>query len=227
MTMIAEPSPHPRGGLRIRAGRAERPAEMHVPRGARGLVVLADVGALSAQRRALERRLRAGHIATLALDLLDAGEMHDRHNVCDVELHAARLVETSRWLGTRADTASLPLGYFGAGTGAGAALLAAAREPARVRAVVCGGGRPDVALYWLPRVKAPTLLIVGERDTRVVDWNADAYVSLSAAAKKLVIVPQVEDEEAQLLEAAAQASEWFTRHVPFPEPLATVFDADQ
>lgn len=217
--MITE-SPRPAAALRIRAGRAQLPAEIHVPRSARGLVILADVvgGSVArAQHGVLERKLRAEALATLSLDLLDAGEAHDRHNVCDVELQAARLLEVARWLSTRRDTASLPLGYFGTGAGAGAALLAAAREPERVRAVVCGGGRPDVALYWLPRVKAPTLLIVSERDMRIVQWNAEAYVYLHSDAKKLVVVPHPgpDDEETSVLESAASyASEWFRRYLP-------------
>jgi putative phosphoribosyl transferase len=222
--MIAEPStrPAPGGALRIRAGRAQLPAEIHVPPAARGLVILADGGAGvagRAQPALLERKLRDAGLATLAVDLLDETEAHDRHNVCDVELQAGRLLEVGRWLSTRADTASLPLGYFGSGAGAGAVLLAAAREPGRVRAVVCGGGRPDTALYWLPRVKAPTLLIVNEHDMRIVEWNAEAYVSLKSDAKKLVVVPEAAgrlDEPQRLESAATHACEWLRRHLAPP-----------
>jgi putative phosphoribosyl transferase len=217
--MITE-SPRPDAALRIRAGRAQLPAQMHLPRSARGLVILADgvgAGVARAEYGVLGRKLRAAALATLSLDLLDVDEAHDRHNVCDVELQAARLLEVARWLATHRDTASLPLGYFGTGAGAGAALLAAAHEPERVRAVVCGGGRPDVALYWLPRVKAPTLLIVSERDMRIVEWNADAYVSLHSDAKRLVVVPHPgpDDEETPAVESTASyASEWFRRYLP-------------
>ena len=193
--------------------------EIALPPGASGIVLVVHSSGCAygcAQNRYLEQRMSEARLGTLALDLLDEDEARDRHNVFDVELQAERLVEATRWLARRADTAFLPVGYFGWSTGAGAALLAAAREPARVSAIVSGGGRPDMALYWLPRVKAPTLLVVGERDRDIIEWNEEAYVCMKRGAKRLLVVPNAGDlfEDVRGLEAlAGHASAWFGRHL--------------
>jgi pimeloyl-ACP methyl ester carboxylesterase len=107
------------------------------------------------------------------------------------------------------------MGLFGASTGAAAALIAAAEEPARVAAVVSRGGRPDLAAAWLPKVRAPTMLIVGERDVPVLDWNEDA-LRLIPAPKELVVVPgatHLFEEPGTLEQAARHACRWLTRHL--------------
>jgi putative phosphoribosyl transferase len=199
----------PAGGLRLRG-------ELYVPAGAGGVVVLARGGGdcRSASSRSLARVLQGAGLATVSLDLLEEHETHDRHNVWDVELHGQRLVEAVRWLGMRPDMRGLRVGYFGAGAGAGAALLAAAREPKYVSAVVSGGGRPATALRWLPRVGAPTLLVVGERDLPGLECSDRVLACLGAKPKELVLVPDalnLLDEPDELEALAAHARRWFTR----------------
>ena len=193
-------------------------AKLDLPDDANGLVVLVH-GSGSGRRVALDkfvaRSLQSAGFATVLLDLLEECEAHDVRNVFDVELQASRLIEVARELGANPATRSLPMGYMGAGTGAGTVLLAAAKEPARVSAVVSRGGRPDLALFWLPRITAPTLLIVGENDVPAVYWNKDAYRRINAR-KKLVIIPgatHLFEENKTLKEAAHHASRWFMRHL--------------
>ncbi|HUK04060.1 MAG TPA: dienelactone hydrolase family protein, partial [Burkholderiales bacterium] len=153
--------------------------------------------------------------ATLLMDLLEEDEAEDRDKVFDVELLAARLAAASRWLAADPRTRALALGLFGASTGAAAALIAAAEDPARVSAVVSRGGRPDLAAAWLSRVRAPTLLIVGERDVPVRDWNESALRRI-AAPKELAIVPRAThlfEEPGTLEEAAGHACRWFARYL--------------
>ncbi len=164
--------------------------------------------------------LEQAGIGTLLFDLLTAGEELDRANVFDIPLLARRLLEVTRWLQGRADCASLPVGYFGASTGAGAALWAAAEPDARITAVVSRGGRPDLAAPRLAQVTAPTLLIVGERDEVVLALNRDAQSRLTCESS-LVIIPgatHLFEEPGTLLAAAEAARDWFTRHFAlFPQ----------
>jgi putative phosphoribosyl transferase len=124
----------------------------------------------------------------LLLDLLTEEEADDRRKVFDIDLLADRLLLAKSWLDKEPGTKNLAIGYFGASTGAGAALQAAAREPSNVKAVVPRGGRPDLAESYLPSVTAPTLLIVGGHDEPVIEMNQAAY-DLLTWEKKLVIVP--------------------------------------
>jgi len=218
-------SPEARARVPIRAQEVFIPAgarrlggELHVPAGACGVVLFAH-GSGSSRRsprnRYVARVLQDSGLATLLMDLLEEEEADDRDKVFDVELLAARLGEAMRWLAADPRTFPLALGLFGASTGAAAALIAAAEAPARVAAVVSRGGRPDLAAAWLPKVRAPTLLIVGERDVPVRDWNEDA-LRLIPATKELAIVPRATHlfEEPGTLELAARhASRWFTRHL--------------
>lgn len=193
-------------------------AELTVPRSARGLVVFAhDSGTRrdDAHDRLVAARLHESGIATLLVDPLDEREARDYHNLFDEELIAERLMGAVRWLASEPSTRSLALGYFGAGTGAAAALIAAASDPGRAGAVVSRGGRPDMALSWLHRVRAPTLFIVGEWDDKGLDWNRYAYRRIPAE-KSLVLVPgaaQLFAEAGTLDMAAAHAERWFARHL--------------
>ena len=141
-------------------------ARLTVPPDARGVIAFAHgtgSGRRSPRNRHVAELLVEAGFGTLLLDLLTPAEETDRHHVFDVDLLAARLRGATAWLAREPLTEALPLGYFGASTGAGAALVAAAAERERVRAVVSRGGRPDLAGDALPRVLAPTLLVVGGR----------------------------------------------------------------
>jgi putative phosphoribosyl transferase len=155
-------------------------------------------------------------MATLLMDLLTAHEERTVDLRFDIPLLAGRVVVATQWLQRRTDTGHLPIGYFGASTGAAAALVAAARNPGDVFAVVSRGGRPDLAGDALASVSAPTLLIVGGRDEAVLAVNRDALGSLNPASQ-LEIVPGATHlfEEPGTLERVTQlAAEWFRSHLP-------------
>ena len=189
-----------------------------VPEDAPGIVLFAHGAGssrLSPRNRYVAGVLRERGLGTLLFDLLTEAEEADRGNVFDIELLAGRLVAATRWLDERPETRGRRVGYFGASTGAGAALVAAARSPERVSAVVSRGGRPDLAGDALASVRAPTLLIVGGEDTPVIAMNEDALAALTAE-KRLEIVPGATHlfEEPGTLEAAAGlAADWFERHL--------------
>ncbi|HET7094182.1 MAG TPA: dienelactone hydrolase family protein [Thermomicrobiales bacterium] len=173
----------------------------------------------SPRNRAVAAELQRAGFATLLMDLLSAEEEAvDRvtaHLRFDIGLLATRLVAAIDWLATDPDTANLPLGLFGASTGAAAALVAAAARPARVGAVVSRGGRPDLAGDALPRVEAPTLLIVGGRDEQVIALNESALAALKCA-KQLAIVPgatHLFEEPGALERVAALAVDWFQQEL--------------
>lgn len=171
-------------------------------------------GRLSPRNNFVARSLQQQNLATLLLDLLMPDEADDRRKVFDIDLLADRLLIAKRWLERNAHTATLGLGYFGASTGAGAALQAAAREPSNVRAVVSRGGRPDLAEAYLPAVTAPTLLIVGSHDEPVIELNRSAY-ALLACEKRLVLVPgatHLFEEPGTLEQVAEHAASWFVAH---------------
>lgn len=168
----------------------------------------------SPRNRFVAQLLHDAGFATLLFDLLTEDEARDRHNVFDVDLLSERLLSAAHWVLTSEATEALPVGIFGASTGAAAALVAAAREP-EVRAVVSRGGRPDLADCWLEGVRAPTLLIVSDRDRTVLDVNRRALRELRCA-KRLVIVPNATHlfEEPGALEHAARLAEaWFRKHL--------------
>jgi putative phosphoribosyl transferase len=156
--------------------------------------------------------LQSAGIGTLLMDLLEEDEEDDREKVFDIELLAGRLQSAADWLRTQGETRKCRLGYFGASTGAAAALVAAARRPDEVYAIVSRGGRPDLAAADLPRVKAPTLLIVGGDDDVVIALNEEALAMLGCP-KQLVIIPgatHLFPEPGALEQVARLASEWFT-----------------
>jgi pimeloyl-ACP methyl ester carboxylesterase len=161
------------------------------------------------------RHLQQNGLATLLLDLLTPEEADDRRKVFDINLLADRLLLAKAWLEADTRTAHLGLGYFGASTGAGAALEAAARNPSNINAVVSRGGRPDLAEPYLPSVKAPTLLIVGSYDVPVIEMNQTAY-ELLTCKKKLIIVPgatHLFEEPGTLEQVADQAGRWFLQYL--------------
>ncbi|MCC7421054.1 MAG: dienelactone hydrolase family protein [Planctomycetaceae bacterium] len=197
--------------------------DLVVPGGATGLVLFAH-GSGSSRRSSRNRFvaevLQEAGLATLLFDLLHEDEENDRRNVFDIGLLAERLEEATDWAASQSETRDLRIGYFGASTGAAAALVAASRRPDVVRAVVSRGGRPDMAGTTLADVKAPTLLIVGGDDVSVVPLNQQAYESLWCD-KKLVIVPgatHLFPEPGTLEEVARLARDWFVSHLSASAP---------
>ena len=169
---------------------------------------------LSPRNRAVARSLVGRGCATLLFDLLTRDEEGDRARVFDVERLAARLMEVLAAVAQREDVGTLPLGLFGASTGAAAALIAAASLAPRVEAVVSRGGRPDLAALWLGSVRAPTLLIVGERDEEVLRLNRTA-MGWMRCERRLAVVPgatHLFEEHGALDAVALLAADWFTRH---------------
>ncbi|WP_280150914.1 alpha/beta fold hydrolase [Piscinibacter sp. XHJ-5] len=189
-----------------------------VPAQARGIVLFAHgsgSGRLSPRNQRVATALRRAGIATLLLDLLTEDEENDRANVFDIELLAQRLGEATDWVHLNADTALLPLGYFGASTGAGAALMAAAQPRHRPAAIVSRGGRPDLAGDALEEVRAPTLLIVGSHDPQVLELNRRAMARMRSE-KVLSIVPgatHLFEEPGTLDEVTRLATAWFHQHL--------------
>lgn len=188
-----------------------------VPDGAVGVVVFAHgsgSGRLSPRNNYVATQLRRAGLATFLLDLLTPDEEADRSNVFDIQLLASRLERATEWLRGRPDTANLAPAYFGASTGAAAALKAAADSESSVAAVVSRGGRPDLAINFLSGVRAPTLLLVGSRDGAVIDMNERAYEALPAK-KRLVIVEgagHLFEEPGTLDEVVRNATDWFLTH---------------
>ncbi len=189
-----------------------------VPPSPRGVVLFAHgsgSGRHSPRNQHVARALQRAGLATLLLDLLDLHEEIDRANVFDIGLLAQRLTEATGWVKARPQTKSLPVGYFGASTGAGAALVAAAQLQQGVSAVVSRGGRPDLAGDALERVIAPTLLIVGSLDSQVIELNQQAMLRMHCE-KSLAIVPGASHlfvEPGTLDDVVRLASAWFLRHL--------------
>jgi dienelactone hydrolase len=196
---------------------------MGIPDEPVGIVVFAHGSGSSRhspRNRYVARVLREARLATLLMDLLtaeeEAAEARTRHLRFNIQLLADRLVGATRWLAQEASTSSLPIGYFGASTGGGAALVAAAIFPAKVAAVVSRGGRPDLAGEALSLVRAPTLLLVGGNDTVVLDLNRQALTQLAAREKHLAVIASAShlfEEPGALEEVAQLASAWFRRHL--------------
>ncbi|NGZ96615.1 MAG: hydrolase [Nitrospira sp. WS110] len=195
---------------------------LSVPPHAPGMVIFAHgsgSGRFSPRNNFVARNLQQDGFATLLLDLLTEEEADNRRKVFDIDLLADRLLLAKGWSETDPRTRYLTLGYFGASTGAGAALQAAAREPSNIKAVVSRGGRPDLAERYLPSVITPTLLIVGGHDEPVIELNQAAY-SLLTCEKKLIIVPgatHLFEEPGTLDQVAEHASGWFRRYLQSPD----------
>jgi putative phosphoribosyl transferase len=183
-----------------------------------GLVIFAHgsgSGRLSPRNNYVAKGLQDAGLATLLLDLLTPSEELNRANVFDIPLLAGRLVEATDWAESESRLAALPVGYFGASTGAGAALLAAAEADGRIGAVVSRGGRPDLAGMALARIHAPVLLIVGSLDVPVIALNREAH-QLIPAEKEIAIVPgagHLFEEPGTLDEVIHHAARWFGEHL--------------
>jgi putative phosphoribosyl transferase len=204
--------------VEVRIGHLRLQGILGLPLRPAGVVLFAHgsgSGRFSPRNTLVARTLQQGDFATLLLDLLEEEEAEDRRKVFDIDLLADRLLGAREWLGKEPRTRGLYVGYFGASTGAGAALQAAARTPEAVAAVVSRGGRPDLAAPYLPRVTAPTLLIVGGLDTPVIEMNQEAYQQLRCP-KELVIVPGAShlfEEPGTLEQVARLALGWCRRHI--------------
>jgi putative phosphoribosyl transferase len=203
----------------ILAGARRLSGTLTIPAGATGVVAFAHgsgSGRFSPRNQYVAGVLQEVGLATLLLDLLEEPESQDRHKVFDIELLADRLQAAADWLAREPETQVLRLGYFGASTGAAAVLVAAARRPESVGAVVSRGGRPDLACDELPAVAAPALLIVGSRDPEVLALNRQA-LALLRCPKELVVIPgatHLFPEPGALEEVARLAARWFRRHLP-------------
>jgi putative phosphoribosyl transferase len=195
--------------------------DLVLPNGATGLVIFAH-GSGSSRRssrnRYVARQLNRGRLATLLMDLLTEKEeridARTQHLRFDIGMLAERLGNAAQWAGTQQETRDLMIGYFGASTGAGAALVAAGDHPERIAAVVSRGGRPDLAGHALTRVEAPTLLIVGGEDHAVIEMNTAAIRALRCE-KRLVVVPgatHLFEEPGTLEQVSELAREWFQNH---------------
>jgi putative phosphoribosyl transferase len=208
--------------VRVDVGPVTLEGNLVVPTGAAGVVLFAHGSGSSRhspRNRYVAGVLQQAGLATLLVDLLTAGEeredMRTGHLRFDIDFLADRLAGATWWLKEQAETAHLHVGYFGASTGGGAALVAAADRPDDVGAVVSRGGRPDLAGDALPHVKAPTLLLVGGRDTPVIALNEQALAQLTCE-KQLRIVPgatHLFEEPGTLEQVARLARDWFLRHL--------------
>jgi putative phosphoribosyl transferase len=207
---------------RIPARSAVLEGEVHSADEARGIVLFAHgsgSGRHSSRNQFVARSLQEMGLATLLFDLLtreeEALDLATHHLRFDIGLLAERLVDATRWVMSSPETRELSIGYFGASTGGGAALVAAAELGNEIGAVVSRGGRPDLAADALTRVKSPTLLIVGGLDEPVIKLNKEA-LALLRCAKELRIVPgatHLFEEPGTLEQVARLAGEWFGRHL--------------
>jgi putative phosphoribosyl transferase len=231
VSTLLRAAPAPGGGRRDGAGRPAVDEEVQIgvddvvlhghlglPAGTSAVVAFAHGSGssrLSPRNQYVAAQLRAAGLGTLLFDLLTAEEEGDRRRVFDIPLLGGRLAQVGRWLLGRPETASCRLGYFGASTGAAAALWAAAEPGSVVGAVVSRGGRPDLAGDRLPDVVAPTLLVVGGADPLVIELNRSAQARMQAETS-LVVVPRAThlfEEPGTLDEVARLAAEWFRRHL--------------
>jgi putative phosphoribosyl transferase len=203
--------------VEVVAGGVRLAGQLSVPAGACGLVVFvhgSGSGRHSPRNRYVAGVLQAAGLATLLFDLLTAREELDRANVFDVGLLAGRLTEVTSWVRARPDCRDLRVGYFGASTGAAAALWAATTDPA-VAAVVSRGGRPDLAAPCPEQVRAPTLLVVGGRDAVVLELNRRAQARMRCEVQLAVVgrATHLFEEPGTLEQAAGLARDWFVNHL--------------
>ncbi len=215
---------NPRGAenlITVRAGPVTLEGDLGIPATSLGIVLFAHGSGSSRhspRNRFVARLLREAGLGTFLIDLLtsaeEAAEAATGHLRFNIDFLGDRLVAITDWLLAEPNTSDLPIGYFGASTGAGAALVAAVQRPAAIRAIVSRGGRPDLARSALPMVTAPTLLIVGEHDDAVLELNRKALEQLRVE-KALAIVPgatHLFQEPGALEEVARLARDWLGRH---------------
>jgi putative phosphoribosyl transferase len=219
---VTEPTTPRRSDVEVPVGDVTVPGILTLPPGAAGMVVFAHgsgSGRLSPRNNAVADVLHRAGLGTLLIDLLTADEEREdlitRRLRFNIALLSRRVIGAIDWLAGPPGIQNLPVGCFGASTGAAAALVAAAERPDRVLAVVSRSGRPDLAGEALARVRTPTLLIVGSRDPEVIRLNRQAQAAL-AGESRLVIVPGAShlfEEPGTLEQVAALAREWFRRHL--------------
>jgi putative phosphoribosyl transferase len=215
-----------RDAVLIPVGSMVLEGELNLPSAQKGVVVFAH-GSGSSRRSLRNQRVAEAfndrRLGTLLVDLLTTSEeQEDKYTSCfrfNIDLLAARLVAITDWLQELPRASGFPIGYFGASAGATAALVAAAKRPDIVKAVVSRGGRPDLAGASLCRVQAPTLLIVGDADTTVYRFNQQA-IAMMGCETKLAVIPgatHLFEEPGALEEAAGLAGEWFVSHFELNE----------
>jgi len=214
-----------RADIEVDAGRLD--GTLAVPEGAKGLVLFAHgtgSGRQSPRNSFVASVLQQRAIATLLFDLLTPAEDTEYRTRFDIDLLTQRLMIATRWARAQFEEPGLPLGYFGASTGAAAALRASNLMGSATRAVVSRGGRPDLAGgEELARVRVPTLLLVGGRDTPVIALNRDAFAMLRCD-KQLRVIPgagHLFEEPGTMEQVAQQAAEWFEQHLTSPPALST------
>jgi dienelactone hydrolase len=213
---------HQEATVRIPVGGVVVEGNLTVPSNARGVVLFAHGSGssrFSPRNRYVAKVFNTQKIATLLFDLLtneeDQEDLATAEYRFNINLLADRLIGATEWLKKDPQTKNYPFGYFGASTGAAAALIAAAKLPNDIATVVSRGGRPDLAANYLPRVKAPTLLLVGDLDTEVIELNRQAMAQMSAE-KKLVLIPgatHLFEEPGKLEEVAKISADWFLRYL--------------
>ena len=208
--------------VHVKVGKIILEGNLAIPRGSEGIVLFAHGSGSSRhspRNQYVAQVLQKAGLSTLLIDLLTMAEervdAYTLHLRFDIGLLAQRLAGATDWLVTNHETGRLNIGYFGASTGAAAALVAASQVPDIVKTVVSRGGRPDLASSSLPNVKAATLLIVGGFDTTVIELNEQARKQMQAECK-MVIVPGAShlfEEPGKLEEVARLATDWFLRHL--------------
>lgn len=219
MTHYAKDTEHP---IVIPSGKVHLDGLLHIPKEAKGLVLFvhgSGSSRFSLRNQHVARILNQANLATLLFDLFtpeeDIIDSKTAELRFDIEFLASRLIDTTEWCTKQLITHQLVFGYFGASTGGGAALVAAAKEYSKVKAVVSRGGRPDLADEFLPQVKAPTLLIVGGNDEAVIGMNEDALSKMNCI-KELKIIPgatHLFEEPGTLDQVATLSKEWFVKYL--------------
>ena len=206
--------------IKIREGKGNIQGNLAVPSGAKGAVLFAHgsgSGRFSPRNQYVAKMLNKAGIATFLIDLLTQEEedidVATAEYRFDIELLAKRLIDATEWLTMRQGTRNLKIGYFGASTGAAAALIAAAKLPQHIKAVVSRGGRPDLAMEYIPNVRAPTLFIVGGDDYEVIELNRTAMKNFPVEYKLEIVhgATHLFEEAGKLEEVANLATKWFSK----------------
>jgi putative phosphoribosyl transferase len=192
--------------------------DLIVPENATGIVIFSHGSGssrFSSRNKMVAELIQQHHIGTFLFDLLTEEEDEINENRFNIDLLSDRLIATTQWLMEQESTKELPIGYFGASTGAASALRAAAHFKEKIKAVVSRGGRPDLAISDLPQVTAPTLLIVGSLDTPVISMNKMAFDTLEAPKEMKIVeaATHLFEEPGKLQEVADLAIDWYKKHL--------------